>query len=190
MISLPYTHVQNQNFSVPPPSPMPVTILPPPAPVSPPTNDVTPAIVEQKIQEVEAKVDTQSDNNAMVRNYFESKSHSLLIEHQKSNLELFKVIHQALINLENKVEGIAKSVTEICDVLGKMSNNMYSMQDSQTHTFNLVNNIHDTVNNSSNKIADQIVSEQPKSKSKDKEVKVITTRTRPFPKPILTVKTK
>ena len=115
MMSLPYSH--NHTF----PTPLPPPALPK---SSPPI--IEPSII---VADVKKEIDKQSDkisNNDMVKTYFESKTHGLLIDHQKSNLDLFKVI-QALLSIETKIETLATSVGDLCKVTTELNGEITRM---------------------------------------------------------------
>lgn len=118
MMSLPYSH--NHPFPTP---------LPPPAQ---PKSQSEPIQLPpfEPIKEVAHELDKQNDklsNSEMVKTYFESKTHHLLIDHQKSNLDLFKIIHSALVSIESKIETLASSVGDLCKVTTQLNQEITKM---------------------------------------------------------------
>lgn len=121
MMSLPYSH--NHSFPMP---------LPPPAlpKVQQEPSATLPEPVKKTfipIEDVKTEQPDKLSNNEMVKTYFESKTHGLLIDHQKSNLDLFKIIHQALVSIETKIETLASSVGDLCKVTTQLNDEISKM---------------------------------------------------------------
>lgn len=121
MISMPY----GNNFPTPLPNPIK---LPDPLPIKPSVE------VKKEIDQQTEKVMSQND---IVKNYFESKTSALLIEHQRGNLELFKSIHTALVQIENKVEACVTSITNLANAM------ITSFTEVNTTQNNILNQLQD-----------------------------------------------
>ena len=124
MMSLPYSH--NHSFPMPlPPPALPKVHEQQPEPLATLPEPVKTTFIP--IEDVKTEQPDKLSNNEMVKTYYESKTHGLLIDHQKSNLDLFKIIHQALVSIETKIETLASSIGDLCKVTTQLNDEITKM---------------------------------------------------------------
>ena len=98
------------------PNPEPEVCQPIPEPA------VTPPIPEP------TTVDTSSEENKQnAKSYFESKTREMILTNSRSNLELFKIIHNQMTTFEQRIDTLANALVELSSIVQKQSDSIQTL---------------------------------------------------------------
>jgi hypothetical protein len=84
-------------------------------------NEIAPVPIQQNIQDMSDKIEKQPEiDNEVCKQFYESRTRDMIIQQNKSNLELFKTSHKVLIDLSSKMDFVESSLLSIARVVEQL----------------------------------------------------------------------